>query len=102
MEPQHIHVILFFLSPRQRLRPMMHNSELNKTALQFSYNKTYDCHGDGKNASCVTEIGRKGLHKPSDRSCLIYVFTFSRFLIGIYTIMIYCWVDKTNLSPIFP
>ena len=38
---------------------MMHNGQVNKTVPHFSHNRTGDCHGDGKNASCITEIGRK-------------------------------------------
>ncbi|XP_020608482.1 uncharacterized protein LOC110047089 [Orbicella faveolata] len=36
--------------------PMMHNGQVNKTVLHYSHNRTGDCHGDGKNASCITEI----------------------------------------------
>ncbi|KAL9985301.1 hypothetical protein ACROYT_G007689 [Oculina patagonica] len=41
----------------QHQHPMMHNGQLNKTVLHPSYNRTDDCRGDGKNASCVIDIG---------------------------------------------
>jgi len=65
---------------------VMHNSQANETVLYFSHNRTGDCHRDGKNASCISEIGRKQGLESSDRPYLIF---FSRSGIGLQTDLIF-------------
>ena len=79
--------------------PMMHNGEVNKTVAFLSHNRTGDCHGDGKNSSCITEIGRKQRLQSPDRHCLIiFPFSHSPRCIGLWIRRHSVWINKPTVT----